>query len=85
VTDPELVWEQIREIRKTGFSINRGENHEHIAAIGAPIFNASNEVVASFSLVYPLLEDNEKFTRLERIIALIKDISKDITIRYLGS
>ncbi len=85
VTDPELVWDQIREIRKTGFSINRGENHEHIAAIGAPIFNASNEVVASFSLVYPLLEGNEKYTRLESIIALIKDISKDISIRYLGS
>jgi DNA-binding IclR family transcriptional regulator len=84
VTDPEELWEQIREIRKTGFSINRGEAHDHIAAIGAPIFNASNEVVASFSLVYPLLEDNEKLTRLERIVALTKDISDDISDRYLG-
>ena len=84
VTDPEVLWEQIREIRKTGFSINKGEHHDHIAAIGAPIFNAFNEVVASFSLVYPLLENNEKYTRLERMIALIKDISEDISIRYLG-
>jgi DNA-binding IclR family transcriptional regulator len=85
VTDPEVLWEQIGDIRRTGFSINKGEHHQHIAAIGAPIFNAFNEVVASFSLVYPLLEDDEKYTRLERMISLIKEISSEICIRFLGS
>lgn len=84
VTDPEVLWEQVGEIRKTGFAINKGELHDNIAAIGAPIFNASNEVLTAFSLTYPLLEGHEKYTRLEKMIALIKEISSEISIRYLG-
>ncbi len=85
ITTPDVLWEQIMEIRKNRFSINKGEYHNHIAAIGAPIFNASNEVTASFSLVYPILENNERYTRFERIIALTKEVSEEISVRYLGS
>jgi len=84
ITNPDELWEQIQEIRKNGFSINEGEFHEHIAAIGAPIYNSSLEVVASISLVYPRLEDNEHITRVEKMAALIKEISEEITMRYSG-
>ncbi len=85
ITDPDVLWEQIMEIRKNRFSINKGEYHDHIAAIGAPIFNDSNEVMASFSLVYPILENDEHYTRFERMVALTKEISEEISVQYLGS
>jgi DNA-binding IclR family transcriptional regulator len=44
---------RLAEIRRTGISINRGERREDIAALAAPIFNASAECVAAVSTSGP--------------------------------
>lgn len=61
---------RLAEIRRTGISINRGERRDDIAALAAPIFNASAECVAAVSTSGPrsrlteeCLEDFAKHVR----------------------
>lgn len=53
ITDPGLLWDQIRQIRQTGIAINNGEHFEDIAAIAAPVFGRQGKVIAGVSLAYP--------------------------------
>src|SRR5690606_25225702 len=53
ITDPNLLWQQIREIRRTGIAINQGEHFEDIAAIAAPVFGRNGQIIAGVSLAYP--------------------------------
>jgi IclR family pca regulon transcriptional regulator len=53
ITDSNLLWQQIREIRRTGIAINQGEHFEDIAAIAAPVFGRNGQIIAGVSLAYP--------------------------------
>jgi len=53
ITDPKRFKLQLEEIRKQGFSIDRGEYHSDVHAIGAPVFNADGKPVAAVVMPVP--------------------------------
>ena len=78
LTDPVLLWNQLREIRQTGLAINNGEHFEDIAAIAAPVFGRHGQIVAGVSLAYPrhLFPDPAAFQ--ERLAPLLREIAERI-------
>ena len=49
--------EQLQEseqTRRRGYSINKGQWHDEVAGVGAPIFNADGSVDAALSVTFPL-------------------------------
>ena len=50
VTRASELRRRLEEIRRTGISVNRGERRDDIAALAAPVFNASAECVAAVSI-----------------------------------
>lgn len=43
----------LQQIRKRGYSVNRGEWDEQVGAIAAPVFDAHGDVVASVGVILP--------------------------------
>jgi IclR family pca regulon transcriptional regulator len=83
ITDPNLLWQQVRDIRRTSIAVNNGEHFEDIAAIAAPILGRHGQVVAGVSLAYPrqLYPDNAAYQ--ERIKPLLHEIVSRINA-YAG-
>lgn len=54
ITSPQRLWKEIREIRRLGYAVNYGEHFEEIGAIGLPLRNTRGEIVAGFSLGFPM-------------------------------
>jgi DNA-binding IclR family transcriptional regulator len=50
ILDQSAFWDQIQQIRKLGFAVNRGEVDPTVYAVGAPIFNAEDRCCASISI-----------------------------------
>lgn len=78
ITNPDMLWQQIRTIRATGIAVNNGEHFEDIAAIAAPIFGRHNQVIAGVSLAYPrqIFPDGEAYQ--ERIKPLLLEIADQV-------
>lgn len=51
--DPLIPYEDFSQIRRQGFAISIGEREKGVAAIAAPIFSASSQVVAALSMAGP--------------------------------
>lgn len=71
VTDPAVLVRELEDIRKQGYAVSFGESHPHVTGIAAPIWDSSQEVVASISLLGP----SDRFPR-ERIERLIPEVVK---------
>lgn len=82
ITDAERLWQQIEQIRQTGYALNNGEHFEDVGAVGAPVLNQSREVVAGVSLAYPrpMIQDG----RIDplSLVGLVKQIADDITMLF---
>lgn len=50
VTNPEKIWEMIKEIRIKGYSVSYEDVTIGVSSIGAPIFNYQNKVIGAISL-----------------------------------
>jgi DNA-binding IclR family transcriptional regulator len=70
---------QIRQIRKTGYAVNRGEIYEEIAAVAAPITGLDGTVLAGLSLSFPLHYVETKKIDLGEIIRLSQVIAEEIS------
>ena len=53
ITDPKRLRLELEEIRKQGFSVDRGEYYPDVHAIGAPVFNAAGKPVAALVMPVP--------------------------------
>lgn len=82
VIDKDVLLKMIDEDRKRGYTISYGELQPGTIAVGAPIFDQNNKVIASVSIVGP--EDRFCGERLDELIKGIKDAAKNIS-RVLGS
>lgn len=54
ITDLETLRHELRRIREQGFAVNRGEWHDTVCGLGAPIFDASRKVCAAIGLSGPI-------------------------------
>lgn len=78
VTDPEQLWEQLREIRRRGYAINAGEHFEDVGAVGVPVRNKRHEIVAGVSLAYPQMLAREGHLDVAQIISLAREVCEAI-------
>ena len=69
ITDADALWEELRITRERGYSIDNGEMEPHVRCVGAPIRNASGNVVAAISVssTFKRLPDD----RLKRIAPVV--------------
>ena len=77
VTDPNKIRKEYEEIRTTGLAYDKEEYDEDVNAVGAPIFNHEDRVVAAVVIVAPAFRMNSNIESgaLERLRETAKDIS----------
>lgn len=51
IVDPKLIKENFKFIRERGYSIDKGETHEDLNCIAAPIKNGEGDVIAAINLM----------------------------------
>src|SRR5690554_4516934 len=84
ITDPETLWAQIHEIRRTGYAVNHGEHFHDIGAVAAPVFNRRQEVVAGVSLAYPRNLIPNLQVNVDNLIPLVREIAANISMYVQG-
>lgn len=50
ITDPQVLREELRQIRERGYAVDREEAVMGICCIAAPIFGSSNQIIAALSV-----------------------------------
>src|SRR5215471_9967447 len=83
ITDPRLLFEELRGVRVNGYAISSGELEEGIDAVAAPIFDHLNTVVAAVSIGGP---SERCRPRQAELLAAVTHAGQQIsqTLRYLG-
>jgi DNA-binding IclR family transcriptional regulator len=83
ITDPRLLFEELRSVRANGYAISSGELEDGIDAVAAPIFDHLNTVVAAVSIGGPSERCRPKQAEL---IAAVTRAGQQISqiLRYVG-
>ncbi len=81
ITSPDLLIQQLQEVRTLGYAVNREELEEGLVVVAAPVYNHDGDVVGSISLGGTSL----RFTpeRIAEMGTLIRDTAGEIS-RKLG-
>lgn len=79
ITDPEKLIENLREIKRTGISMEVEENEVGILCIGTPIFDYSGRAIAAISVSGPANRLKEK--GVERMSDEIKKAGEQISVQ----
>ena len=79
ITDPDVMIEQLREIRKTGIAIEAEENEVGILCLGTPIFDYSGRAIGAISVSGPANRLKEK--GIERIGEEIKKAGQEMSAK----
>ncbi len=77
ITNPDVFMSVLKSIKKSGYVISNQELHNGVISIGAPIFNANHEVIASINIAGPI----ERMTnmRLNQLVDYVKEASDHIS------
>lgn len=79
--DVDALREEIEQIRISGFAVNRGQLDPSVFALGAPIFRAGGEAIASISVAgYRTSIEGDRF---EELASSVRNSAQDIS-RQLG-
>ena len=79
ITDPDVLIEQLREIRKSGVAIEAEENEVGILCLGTPIFDYSGRPIGAISVSGPANRMKEK--GIERIGEEIKKAGQEMSAK----
>jgi DNA-binding IclR family transcriptional regulator len=78
ITNPQRLQDELTRIRAQGWSFDNGEDYADVRCVAAPVFDASNDLIAAISVVGTRLEinhDNRDYLA-SQAIACAKDISR---------
>ena len=81
ITDPQLLKQKLKEIKKRGYAIDNMEHEEGICCVGAPIRNHQNEVFAAISVSGP----SQRFDppRIKTMAKLVMETAEEVS-RKMG-
>ena len=82
IVEPELLLAHLAEVRRRGYAINEGENHEGLNGVAAPIWRYPRELAGAVSVAGPAYR--LPHSRLEQLGDLVKRTSAEIC-RQLGA
>lgn len=77
ITDHELLARRLKDIKKNGYEINRGERELEVAAIAAPIYNHERNVEATLTVVGPVQRFSDSHET--ELISHLLDASRKIS------
>jgi DNA-binding IclR family transcriptional regulator len=82
VTDPDQLWAELAEVRRTGLGSNRGEFQEGLSAVAAPVRDHLGRVQAAVGVAGPAYRLTE--ARLAELAAQVQETALAIS-RDLGA
>jgi IclR family KDG regulon transcriptional repressor len=82
ITDPTIMHDELEEIIRNGYAIDREEITRGIVCVAAPIINHDKEVVASVSVTFLSYLANER--GIDQEIEAVLNCSKQITLETGG-
>ena len=87
ITDPAVLHDELEEVIKNGFAIDREEITRGIVCVAAPIINLKKEAVASISVTFlSYLADERGMKReIEAVINCSKQISRETGGKLIDS
>jgi DNA-binding IclR family transcriptional regulator len=77
ITDPEILRENLRQIKEKGFAVDEEEMEIGIKAISAPIFDLEGEVLATISIPAPSGRIPDE--KISEIASALKETSRKIS------
>jgi DNA-binding IclR family transcriptional regulator len=84
ITDPQQIWDQLRQIRHDGFAVNDGERFDEVAAVGVPVFGRDGLVKSAVSLAYPRHLSGIPSLQVNRLVQLAREVAEEIALRHEG-
>lgn len=81
ITDPQELWNQIREIRKNKYAINDGEQYPDVGSLGVPVPEKGRQCRFAVSLGYPRNLITENRITIEQLVPIAQEIAQEIAIR----
>jgi DNA-binding IclR family transcriptional regulator len=79
ITDKDQLWKHLQKVRKQGYGTDRGEFHEGVHCVAAPVFFAEGEVVASICITGPSYR--VKSNSFRHLGALVSEAAGKVTER----
>ncbi len=79
ITDPELLRQELDHVRAQGYAIADEEHEPQIRAIGVPVFNRNQRVVAALSLAGPVFRVTVE--DLVRCLPMLQEAAAEIGVR----
>lgn len=79
ITDPQLLQQELKKVRKRGYAIDNIEHEEGIRCVGAPIRNHRKEVFAAISVSGPSQRFNPP--RIQTMAKLVIETGEEISRR----
>jgi DNA-binding IclR family transcriptional regulator len=70
VTEPELIEQELAQVREQGYSLDREEITRGVVCVAAPIFGSPDNVIGAVSIAFPSYIDSDR--GIEPEIAAIK-------------
>lgn len=77
IVDEAKLAQEIRTIRKHGYATTRGEWHEAVSGLAAPIFGAPGAAIAAVGISGP--SERLQLTRLRALAPIVVATARDIT------
>lgn len=68
ITDPDLLMEELEQVREQGYALDAREMEEHAECVGAPVFGADGSLVGAIS-VSTLYRDAVNYEELGQIVS----------------
>ncbi|MFC5587359.1 IclR family transcriptional regulator [Sporosarcina soli] len=78
ITAADKLQQRLHEVKQLGYVVNREEFEKKIIAIGAPIFNEKEEVIASVNITGPVVRLEQR-AKQQQSIAEVVHTAKRIT------
>lgn len=82
ITNPIKLKDELGKIREQGYAFSASDVTEGVAAIGFPIFNSDNKVIAAISTAG--MKDSFTDNRIKEIIELLTTASTHLSDRMFG-
>lgn len=82
IGDPDKLCEELELIRRQGFAVDNEENEIGVRCVGAPVMNASGQVVAAVSISGPAVRVTCEIIE-SKMVDLVKGAAMDLS-RRLG-
>lgn len=79
ITQPQGLRQDLDETRRRGYSVDREENEEGIACVGAPVFDHDGSLVASISIAGPAFRVRDG--QIPELGALVAEAAAEISRR----